>query len=178
MHRTSRCASINLMPLYVWKKLMLPELIPTHMTLELANRSVAYPAGIVEDVCVQVGKFTFPANFVVVNYDVDPRVPLILERPFLRTARALVDVYGEELILRDDHFQEVLKIKKSNHPLSGSTTTPFDSFPSLEPFEISDSLLEEFVDDIHFDVESNIRELEYLLNLDPSIDSSPKDNIE
>ncbi|GKC28289.1 reverse transcriptase domain-containing protein [Tanacetum coccineum] len=93
-------ASINLMPLYVWKKLMLLELVPTRMTLELANRSIAYPADIAEDVFVQVGKFTFPADFVVVDYDVDPRIPLILGIPFLRTARALVDVYGEELILR------------------------------------------------------------------------------
>ncbi|GJY51569.1 reverse transcriptase domain-containing protein [Tanacetum coccineum] len=68
--------------------------------LELANRSVAYPAGITKDVFVQVGKFTFPANFVVVDYDVDPGVPLILGRPFLRTDSALVDVYEEELILR------------------------------------------------------------------------------
>ncbi|GJS27534.1 reverse transcriptase domain-containing protein [Tanacetum coccineum] len=67
---------------------------------DLANRSVAYPAGIAEDVFVHVGKFMFPADFVVVDYDVDPRVPLILGRPFLRTARALVDVYGEELTLR------------------------------------------------------------------------------
>ncbi|GKD42674.1 reverse transcriptase domain-containing protein [Tanacetum coccineum] len=80
---------------------MLPELVPTRMTLELANRSIAYLAGIAEDVFVQVGKFTFPADFVVVDYDVDPRVPLILGRPFLRTDRALVDVYREELILRD-----------------------------------------------------------------------------
>ncbi|GJV77023.1 reverse transcriptase domain-containing protein [Tanacetum coccineum] len=92
--------SSNLMPLSVWKKLMLPELKPTRMTLELANRSVAYPVGIAEDVFVQVGKFTFPADFVVVDYDVDPRVPLILGRPFLWTVRALVDVHGEELILR------------------------------------------------------------------------------
>nr|GEV63893.1 hypothetical protein [Tanacetum cinerariifolium] len=94
-------ASINLMPLSVWKKLMLHELVPTRMTLELANRSIAYPADIAKDVFVQVGKFTFSADFVVVNYDVDPRVPLILGRPFLRTTRALVDVYGEDLILRD-----------------------------------------------------------------------------
>ncbi|GJQ97353.1 reverse transcriptase domain-containing protein [Tanacetum coccineum] len=94
-------ASINLMPLSVWKKLMLSKLVPTRMTLELANRFIAYPAGIAEDVFVQVGKFTFPADFVVVDYNVDPRVPFILGRPFLRTARALVDVYGEELILRD-----------------------------------------------------------------------------
>ncbi|GJS99979.1 reverse transcriptase domain-containing protein [Tanacetum coccineum] len=93
-------ASINLMPLYVWKMLMLPELVPTFMTLELANRSVAYPASITEDVFVQVGKFTFLADFVVVDYYVDPRVPLILGRPFFRMARALVDVHGEELTLR------------------------------------------------------------------------------
>nr|GEV69462.1 hypothetical protein [Tanacetum cinerariifolium] len=66
----------------------------------LANRSVAYPAGIAEDVFMQVGKFTFPADFVVVDYNVDPYFSLILGRPFLRTARALVDVHGEELILR------------------------------------------------------------------------------
>ncbi|GKC01076.1 reverse transcriptase domain-containing protein, partial [Tanacetum coccineum] len=84
-HRLESCmplddvgASINLMPLYVWKKLSLPELTPTRMTLELATRMIAYPAGIVEDVFIQVGKFTFPADFVVVDYDVDPRVPLIL----------------------------------------------------------------------------------------------------
>nr|GEU46567.1 hypothetical protein [Tanacetum cinerariifolium] len=78
-------ASINLMPLSVWKKLSLPSLTPIRMTLELATRSIAYLTGIPEDVCMKVGKFTFPTDFVVVNYDVDPRVPLILGRPFLRT---------------------------------------------------------------------------------------------
>ncbi|GKF47009.1 reverse transcriptase domain-containing protein, partial [Tanacetum coccineum] len=89
------------MPLSVWKKLLLLELTPTLMTLELANRSVAYPVGVAEDVIVKVRKFHFPANFVVIDYDVDPRVPLILGRPFLRTAHALIDVHGEELILKD-----------------------------------------------------------------------------
>ncbi|GKF46941.1 reverse transcriptase domain-containing protein [Tanacetum coccineum] len=70
-------ASINLMPLSVWKTLSLPDLSTTRMTLELATRTIAYPAGIAEDVFVQVGKFTFPADFVVVDYEVDPRVPLI-----------------------------------------------------------------------------------------------------
>ncbi|GJV01376.1 reverse transcriptase domain-containing protein [Tanacetum coccineum] len=79
-------ASINLMPLSVWKQLSLPELTSTRMTLELADRSVAHPKGVAEDVFVKVGKFYFPADFVVVDYDVDPRVPLILGRPFLRTA--------------------------------------------------------------------------------------------
>nr|GEX53645.1 reverse transcriptase domain-containing protein [Tanacetum cinerariifolium] len=70
------------------------------MTLELANRSVAIPTGVAEDVFVKVIKFYFLADFVVVDYDVDPWVPLILGRPFLRTARFLIDVHGEELPLR------------------------------------------------------------------------------
>nr|GEX21799.1 reverse transcriptase domain-containing protein [Tanacetum cinerariifolium] len=82
------------------KKLSLPEHTPTRMTLELANRSVAYPVGVAKDVFVKVGKFYFSAAFVVVDYDVDPRVPVILMRPFLRTARALINVHGEELTLR------------------------------------------------------------------------------
>ncbi|GKC10096.1 reverse transcriptase domain-containing protein [Tanacetum coccineum] len=93
-------ASINLMPLSVWKKLSLPELTPTCMTLELADRSISQPIGIAEDVYVKVGKFQFPADFVVVDFDADPRVPLILGRSFLKTGRALIDVYKGELTLR------------------------------------------------------------------------------
>nr|GEY63024.1 reverse transcriptase domain-containing protein [Tanacetum cinerariifolium] len=93
-------ASINLMPLFIWKKLSLPELTSTRNAFELANRSVSYPLGVTEDVFVKVGKFYFSTDFGVVNYDVDPRVPLILGRPFLRMARALIDVHGEELTLR------------------------------------------------------------------------------
>ncbi|GJX52082.1 reverse transcriptase domain-containing protein [Tanacetum coccineum] len=93
-------ASINLMPLSVWKKLSLPELTPTCMTLELADRSISQPIGIAEDVDVKVGKFQFPADFVIVDFDADPRVPLILGRSFLKTGRALIDVYEGELTLR------------------------------------------------------------------------------
>nr|GEZ88569.1 hypothetical protein [Tanacetum cinerariifolium] len=114
-------ASINLMPLSVWKKLGLHDLIPTRMTLELANRAICTPDGIARDVFVPVGKFTFPADFVVVDYESDPGVPLILGRPFLRTARALIDVHGEEMILRDGDERLTLKMKHdttsySNHP--------------------------------------------------------------
>ncbi|GJU49953.1 hypothetical protein Tco_1219508 [Tanacetum coccineum] len=172
------------MPLSIWKNLSLPELTPTRMTLELVNWSIAYPVGVAEDVFVKVGK----------------------------TARALIDVHREELILRDgdeqlifhvdntsehhnkhesinminfiditckDRFSEVLKFKKSNHPSSGSTT----------PF--SDSLLEEFADELalldpfppgnkddNFDPEADLREIEYMLNQDPSTGSSPKSDIE
>ncbi|GJS28262.1 reverse transcriptase domain-containing protein [Tanacetum coccineum] len=93
-------ASINLMPLSVWKKLSLPDLTSTRMTLELADRMITRPKGVAEDVFVKVGKFHYPVDFIVVDFDADPRVPLILGRPFLRTARALIDVYGEEITLR------------------------------------------------------------------------------
>ncbi|GJZ42575.1 reverse transcriptase domain-containing protein [Tanacetum coccineum] len=93
-------ASINLMPLSIWKKLSLPELTPTRMTLELVDRSITRPKGLAEDVFVNVEKFHFPTDFVVVDFEADPRVPLILGRSFLRTGRALIDVYGEEITLR------------------------------------------------------------------------------
>ncbi|GJW30966.1 reverse transcriptase domain-containing protein [Tanacetum coccineum] len=92
--------SINLMPLSVWKKLSLPELTPTCMTLKLADRSISQPIGITEDVSVKAGKFQFPTDFVFVDFDADPRVPLILGRSFLKTGHALIDVYEGELTLR------------------------------------------------------------------------------
>ncbi|GKD79107.1 reverse transcriptase domain-containing protein [Tanacetum coccineum] len=107
-------ASINFTPLSVWKKLTIPELKPTRMTLELANRSVSYAVGIAEDVFVQEGKFTFPANFVVIKFDVDPRVPLILGRPFLRTARALIDVHEEELTLRVGDAKLIFNVESTS----------------------------------------------------------------
>ncbi|GJZ28076.1 reverse transcriptase domain-containing protein [Tanacetum coccineum] len=93
-------ASINLMPYSVWNNLSLPELTPTCMTLELADRSITKPIGIAEDVFVNVGKFQFPADFVVVDFEPDPRVPLILGRCFLKTSHALIDVYEGEITLR------------------------------------------------------------------------------
>ncbi|GJZ46456.1 reverse transcriptase domain-containing protein [Tanacetum coccineum] len=93
-------AGINLMPLSVWEKLSLLELTPTCITLELADRSITQPIGIAEDVYLKVGKFKFSADFVVVDFDADPRVPLILGRSFLKTRRALIDVYKGELTLR------------------------------------------------------------------------------
>nr|GFD42912.1 reverse transcriptase domain-containing protein [Tanacetum cinerariifolium] len=65
------------------------------MTLELADRSITSPVGIAEDVYVKVGAFHFPADFVVVDIDTDPRVPLILGRSFLKTGKALIDVFEE-----------------------------------------------------------------------------------
>nr|GEV28525.1 reverse transcriptase domain-containing protein [Tanacetum cinerariifolium] len=93
-------ASINLMPYSVWKRFSLSDLTPTCMTLELADRLITSPVGISEDVYVKVGSFYFPADFVVVDFDADPRVPLILGRSFLKTGKALIDVFEGELTLR------------------------------------------------------------------------------
>nr|GEW70599.1 reverse transcriptase domain-containing protein [Tanacetum cinerariifolium] len=82
------------------KKLSLPKLTPTWMTIELADRSITRPKEVTEDVFIKVGKFHFPTDFVVVDFEANPRVPLILGRSFLRTGRALIDVYGEEITLR------------------------------------------------------------------------------
>nr|GFB73907.1 reverse transcriptase domain-containing protein [Tanacetum cinerariifolium] len=82
------------MPLFVWNKLSLPDLSPTCMTLELADRLISRPVGVAEDVYVKVGSFHFSADFVVVDFDADHRVvPLILRRSFLKTKRALIDVF-------------------------------------------------------------------------------------
>nr|GEU44669.1 reverse transcriptase domain-containing protein [Tanacetum cinerariifolium] len=142
-------ASINLMPLSIWNKLSLPELTPTLMTLELVDRSISPPIGVTEDVFVKVGKFHFPADFVVVDFDADPRVPLILQRSFLKTGRALIDVYAGELTLRvnnEAYSQEVLGF--SDVIASGNPTPYYDpiistSSATFTPFRDSDFLLEE-----------------------------------
>nr|GEY87911.1 reverse transcriptase domain-containing protein [Tanacetum cinerariifolium] len=93
-------ASINLMPFSMWKRLSLPDLTPTYMTLEFADRSISHPVGVSEYIYVKVGSFHFSTDFVVIDFDADPRVPLILGRSFLKTGRALIDVFECELTLR------------------------------------------------------------------------------
>nr|GEW17075.1 reverse transcriptase domain-containing protein [Tanacetum cinerariifolium] len=92
-------ASINLMPFSMWEALLLSKLTPTCMTLELADRSISKPIGIAKDVSFKVDVFHFLADFVVVDFEPDPRVPLILGRCFLKIGRALIDVHKGELTL-------------------------------------------------------------------------------
>ncbi|GJV71888.1 reverse transcriptase domain-containing protein [Tanacetum coccineum] len=134
-------ASINLMPLSIWKELSLPALTKTRMILELADRTISTPTGIAEDVFVKVGTFFFPADFVVVDYVADPRVPLILGRPFLRTARALIDVHGEQMTLRHDDQSVTFKV--------GDTETfSYNIIESVNRVDVIDIACDEYVQEV------------------------------
>nr|GFC19399.1 reverse transcriptase domain-containing protein [Tanacetum cinerariifolium] len=91
------------------KKLRLPTLNDTKIVLELADQTISKPTGVAENVFVKVGKFYFPADFVILDFVADPRIPLILGRPFLSTAYALIDVYEGEITLRHDDQSLTLK---------------------------------------------------------------------
>ncbi|GKE47476.1 reverse transcriptase domain-containing protein [Tanacetum coccineum] len=223
------------------------------MTFNLANRAICTLAGIARDVFVPVGNFTFLADFIIVDYESDPQVPLILGRPFLRTAHALIDVHGEEMILCDGDERLILNMRHdtsscSNKPqkesinmidiynvshedyledlsyqsiecnptLISESVTKSSSSPIITSFEESDLIWEEFEaylvsdsfppgnddpidllledfadeltlitfppgnDDLTFDIESDLREIEYLLNHDPTkeMDSVLEDSVD
>ncbi|GKE10413.1 reverse transcriptase domain-containing protein, partial [Tanacetum coccineum] len=131
-------ASINLMPLSIWKKLSLPELTPTRMILELADRSTTSPSGIAEDVFVKVGKFYFSADFVVVDYVVDPRETLFEDDTYSYNDAESVNRIDVINVSCKEYAQEVLGFLDSS--TSGNPTPSLDpilytSFPSLTPFE-------------------------------------------
>nr|GEX92830.1 reverse transcriptase domain-containing protein [Tanacetum cinerariifolium] len=110
--------------------LSLLELTPTRITLEIAYRSITHPKGVAEDVFVKVGKFHFLTDFVVVEFEAGPRVPLILGRSFLRTDRALIDVYGEEITLRVN--DEAVTFNLNQTTRYSSTYDDLSSSVSLE----------------------------------------------
>ncbi|GJY24552.1 reverse transcriptase domain-containing protein [Tanacetum coccineum] len=171
----------------VWEKLNLPDLTKTQMILELADRTISTPTGIAEDVFVKVGTFFFSANFVVVDYIAYPRVPLILGRPFLRTAQALIDVHGEQMTLRHDDQSITFKV--------GDTKKfSYNTIESVNRVDVIDVASEEYaqevlgfldisikieacltsksippgIDDADFDLKEDLLTLERLLNSDPS----------
>ena len=88
------------MPWSIFKKLKLGEACPTIVTLQLADRSLTHPHGIIEDVLVKMEKFIFPADFIILDKQEDKEVPIILGRPFLATGRTMIDVQKGELRLR------------------------------------------------------------------------------
>ncbi|XP_038876918.1 uncharacterized protein LOC120069271 [Benincasa hispida] len=95
-------ASINLMPLSIFKKLDIGKARPTTITLQQTDRSIKLSKGKIEDVLVQVDMFIFLADFVILDYEADRNIPIISSRPFLATGQALIDVRKGELTIRVD----------------------------------------------------------------------------
>ncbi|GJW87931.1 reverse transcriptase domain-containing protein, partial [Tanacetum coccineum] len=172
-------ASINLMPLSIWKKLSLPELTPTRMTLELADRSITYPKGLAEDVFVKVRKFHFPTDFVVVDFEADPRVPLILGRSFLRTGHQTTrysstndkSVNRIDIIdaVCEEYAPELLGFSNSSGGNPTPTSEPFTSEFILEEIEayLKDDSISPEIDHADCDPEEDICLIKKLLNNDP-----------
>ncbi|GJV77962.1 reverse transcriptase domain-containing protein, partial [Tanacetum coccineum] len=111
------------------------------MVLELADRTISKPTGVAENVFVKVGKFYFPADFVVLDFIADPRVPLILGRPFLRTAHALIDVYEGEITLRND--DQSLTLKCGDAP-----SISYNNLESLKKVDLIDVTCEEYSQEV------------------------------
>nr|GEX69559.1 reverse transcriptase domain-containing protein [Tanacetum cinerariifolium] len=178
-------------------KLRLPTLNDTKMVLELADQTISKPTGVAENVFAKVAKFYFPANFVILDFVADPRVPLILGRPFLSTAHALIDVYEGEITLR--HDDQSLTLKCGDTP-----SISYNNLESLNKVDLIDATCEEFsqavlgftddvsteadafiaiddepissnIDATYYDPEGDILILEALLNNDPEPLSNQKD---
>nr|GEU79564.1 reverse transcriptase domain-containing protein [Tanacetum cinerariifolium] len=143
-------------------KLSLLNLTPTCMTLELADRSISRPFKVAEDVYLKVGSFYFSADFVVLDFDVDPRVPLILERSFLKTSRALIDVFEGEL---------TLCVGKESITFNLDQTPKYSANYSdmmAKRIDVIDMACKEYSQEPYLDLEGDILLLEAFLNDDPS----------
>ena len=115
-------ASINLMPLSIFKRLGLGEARPTIVTLQLADRSLKHPRGVIEDVLVKVDKFIFPADFIVLDMEEDKEIPIILGRPFLAAGREMIDVQRGELKLRVQENEVKFNVFEAvRHPAESDT---------------------------------------------------------
>nr|GEV20797.1 Pol polyprotein [Tanacetum cinerariifolium] len=166
-------ASINLLPLSIWKNLKLPTLNDTKLVLELADRTISKPTGVAENVFVKVGKFYFPVDFVVLDFIADPRVSLILGRPFLSTAHAIINVHEREIILIQN--QQSLIIQCGDIP----SIKRFEQTNKIDFINAGESNSEEIenflnddsipigVEDSPFNMEEDIPFLESLLIEDP-----------
>nr|GFB83126.1 reverse transcriptase domain-containing protein [Tanacetum cinerariifolium] len=176
-------------------KLRLPTLNDTKMALVLADRTISKPTGVAKNVFVKVGKFYFPADFVILDFVADPRVTLILGRPFLSTAHALIDVYEGEITLRHDDQSLTLKCRDTpsisyinleslNKVDLIDATCKEDSliksdFLLLEEADafitINDEPISSNIDATYYDPKGDILILEALLNNDPEPLSNQKD---
>ncbi|XP_025638733.1 uncharacterized protein [Arachis hypogaea] len=106
-------ARINLMPLSLMKKLAIEEVKPTRMSLQMADRSLKIPNGVVENLLVKIGEFIFPTNFVILDIEEEGHNTIILGRPFLATARAIIDVEKGEMTFRVHNEKMIINVFKT-----------------------------------------------------------------
>ncbi|KAL7609424.1 hypothetical protein Lser_V15G10314 [Lactuca serriola] len=158
-------ASVNLMPYSFFKKLDLPEPRPICMAIHLANKTVTFPRGLCEDLLVKVDKFVFPKDFIILDMEADPQVPIILGRPFLNTASAIVDMRDSKLTLRvtDDSVtfgvDQAMKYARNSDDMVFSIDMLDELMEECESEDPNKST----VFDKEFDAEKDLMEIERLL---------------
>ncbi|XP_073061739.1 uncharacterized protein [Primulina eburnea] len=136
-------ASINFMPYSCFEKLGIGEVKPTIISLQLADRSIKYPRGVIDDVLVKVDKFIFPVDFVVLDMEEDREIPLILGRPFLATGRALIDVQIGELVLRLNDEKVTFNVfRNMKYPVGYSDYYRIDAIDDIVGYSVHDTLIE------------------------------------
>ncbi|GJX81938.1 DNA-directed DNA polymerase, partial [Tanacetum coccineum] len=126
--------SISLLPYTMYKKLGLGERKPTRMSLELANRSIQYPRGIAENVLIKIDKFILPIDFVILDMREDSKIPIILGKPFLATARAMIDVFNKKIMLENDDYLSRKQFDKEKYmeqpiPIASVAIAPDQPIP-------------------------------------------------
>ncbi|XP_057755879.1 uncharacterized protein LOC130975064 [Arachis stenosperma] len=133
-------ASINLMSSAMMKRMKIEEAKPTRMALQLADRSLKFPQGIVEDLLVKVGDFIFPADFVVLDMEEEAKASIILERPFLATAGAIIDVQKGEITLRLHDEKMIFNVIKA-------MSYPQDSLGECMRLDSMEAILQETLEE-------------------------------
>ncbi|KAK8974684.1 hypothetical protein V6N11_013150 [Hibiscus sabdariffa] len=123
-------ASINLMPKSVFRKLGIGEAKPTTVMLQLADHSYVQPEGKFEEILVQVDKFIFPADFLILDCEADEHAPIILGRPFLSTSRAVIDFDKDEIVFKvDDDSVKMKSLTKQLNKGKGIAESPAKDTP-------------------------------------------------
>ncbi|XP_024969651.1 uncharacterized protein LOC112509014 [Cynara cardunculus var. scolymus] len=183
-------ASINLIPLSVFNTLGIGEAKPTTVTLQLANRTIAYPKDKIEDVLVQVDKFIFSADFIILDFEADKDIPIILGRPFLATGGTLIDVQKGELTMRlqdqkvtfnvfnslkyPDYLEECSKVTEIETMCHEEGVRKACKLEEEESVEIGDETIEDLEGDIPSDAAAfELLDNSELKNFTPSIISPP-----
>ena len=132
-------ASVSLMPYSIYKRINLKEIKPTNMCLSMADKSITYPLGILENVLTKVGKFVIPADFIVLKMEEDLEIPILFGRPFLRTAGAILDMKNGKITLEVDNESmefDVFNIMKS---------TPVEVASRIDTIDIIDECIDEVI---------------------------------